>query len=65
MGLKNLVVLATIVQGNFGFELPKFSDVFKSFQPYEDGAKEILDYNEEELGDPRLGFVQVGLTNPD
>ena len=56
MGLKTAIFLA-LVHGSLGFEMPKWSDIFKSLSPYEDGVEEVLDYEE---GDPRIGFVQVG-----
>ena len=57
--MKSAIVLsALVIECSNALEIPKWSDIFSSLQPYRD--ENIL---VEEEGDPRLGFVQVKKIN--
>ena len=67
MILKNLIFFAEMwkyltfitlifTPASLALQIPKWSDVFSSLEPYKDPETLLL---EEEDGEPRLGFVQV------
>jgi hypothetical protein len=56
MARLHVFIITWLVHGCTSLEVPRWSDIFSSLEPYKDEATLRL---EEEIGDPRLGFVQV------
>ena len=54
---KNVLLVVLFSQASMALQIPKWSDVFSSLEPYKDPETLLLE--EEDTGDARLGFVQV------
>ena len=54
---KNVLLVVLFSQASMALQIPKWSDVFSSLEPYKDPETLLLE--EEDAGDARLGFVQV------
>lgn len=52
MGRLQMLVFAVLLKSSATTAIPRWADLFSALEPYKDPV-------EEELGDPRLGFVQV------
>ena len=56
MGRYLTIITLLFTPASLALELPRWSDVFSSLEPYKDPETLLL---EEEDGEARLGFVQV------